>query len=219
MTNFLIVSPPHTAIYTKGIWEKQAYMDPKTKKPKGKPSYQYIALFDGATDIADLKRKAAEAAKAEFGANIDFKKVRFPFKNGDAEADRILKKAAEVAANRGEEPKKTEKDVAFYRGHTVMKTTSQFPPKVVDNNGEDLLDHDALYSGVKVRTEFNFKAAEIEEDGETKRYVSAYFNFVMKVGDAKRIQTGGRSAKDVFKGLLGEKTAEDPTEGMDDIPD
>lgn len=217
MANFLIVSPAHTAIYTKGIWEKQQYMDPKTKKPKGKPSFQYIALFDG--DITDLKRKAKEAAQAEFGANIDLKKVRFPFKNGDAEADRILKKAQEVAANRGEEPKKTEKDVAFYRGHTVMKTTSQYPPKVADNQGNDLLDHDALYSGVKVRSEFNFKATEIEEDGETKRYVSAYFNFVMKVGDAKRIQTGGRSAKDVFKGLLGEKTTEDPTENMDDIPD
>lgn len=213
MANFLIVSPEHQAVYTNGIFEKQQYVDPKTKKPKGKPSYQYIALFTG--DISDMKRKAVEAAKAEFGENVDLKKVRFPFKNGDVEADRILKKAAEVAANRGEEPKKTEKDVAFYRGHTVMKTTSQYPPKVADNKGDDLLDKDAFYSGVKVRTEFNFKATEIDEDGETKRYVSAYFNFVMKTGDAPKIQTGGRSAKQVFAGLLGGSSQEDPT---DDIP-
>lgn len=213
--NFLVVSPPHVAVYTNGIFEKQVYKDPKTKKPKGKETYQYVALFGSDVDITDLKKKAVEAAKAEFGQNVDLKTVRFPFKNGDKEADRILTKAQEVAKNRGEEPKKTEKDVAFYRGNTVMKTTSTFPPKVVDSNGDDLLNKDLIYSGVKVRTEFNFRATEIDENGETKRYVSAYFNFVMKVGDGPKIVTGGRSAKEVFKGLLGGTSNEDPTENAD----
>jgi hypothetical protein len=209
--NFLVVSPVHIAVYTNGIWEKQEYKDPKTKKPKGKAKYQYIALFGADADISDMKKKAVEAAKAEFGANVDLKTVQFPFKNGDKEADRILAKAAETAKNRGEEPKKTEKDVAFYRGNIVMKTTSEYPPKVVDNKGDDILDHDKIYGGVKVRTEFNFRATEIDQDGTIKRYVSAYFNFVMKTGDGPKIMTGGRSAKQVFKGLLGESTTEDPT--------
>lgn len=213
--NFLVVSPEHIAVYTNGIWEKQVYKDPKTGKPKGKESYQYIALFPKDTDISALKQKAVEAAKAEFGPNVDLKGVRFPFKNGDAEADRILAKAQKVAQERGEDPKKTEKDVAFYRGHIVMKTTSAFAPKVVNNQGDDLLDHDQIYGGVKVRSEFNFRATEIDDNGETKRYVSAYVNFIMKTGDGPRIGGGGRNAKEVFKGLLGGSTIEDPTSDID----
>lgn len=213
--SFLTVSPEHTAIFTNGIWEKQAYKNPKTGKPQGKEVYQYVALFDGDADISDMKKKAVEAAKAEFGPNVDLKSVRFPFKSGNAEADRILAKAQKVAQERGEDPKKTEKDVAFYRGKIVMKTTSAYAPKVVDNNGDDLLDHDKIYGGVKVRSEFNFRATEITEGEETKRYVSAYVNFIMKTGDGPRIGGGGRSAKEVFKGLLGGSTTEDPTSDID----
>lgn len=202
----LVVTPEHRAAFVQ-LFEAKAFVDPKTKKPKGEPKYGYLALFANATDISELKAVAIKVAKAKFGDSVDLKTVKFPFKNGDKEAERIVTKAAK----NGKEKK--DSDVAFYRGNVVMKVSSNFEPKVVDNQGNDLLDKAAIYSGVYVRAEFNFRAQLIEaseEEGGDKRYVSAYVNFVMKTKDGERLS--GKSAKEVFKGLLGGSSTADPTD-------
>lgn len=209
--NFLVVTPEHRVAY-EALKEKAVFKD-ENGKPKGDPKFGYLALFPNDTDISELKRTAVAAAKAEFGENVDLKTVRFPFKNGDAEADRILAKSKAKAAKLGQEPKKTEKDVAFYRGNVAVKVTSAYDPKVVDTKAEDILDKSKIYSGMHARSEFNFKAVEIDDPDGPKRYVSAYVNFVMKTRDGERMS--GKSAKDVFKGLLGGTSQVDPTASSD----
>ena len=76
-----------------------------------------------------------------------------------------------------------------------------------------------FYSGAEVIAELNFVAHEIDgvdADGEpiVNRYISAYHNFILKVGEGTRF--GRKSREEVFKGVMGGVSKENPLEDKDD---
>ena len=199
---FIVVTPEFRAAFT-NLFEPKAFV--QNGKARGEPKYSFTALFPISTDLTSVKQTAMAAAQAKWPGLADIGKVvRFPFKNGDKEAERLLAKGG-----------KTEDQVKFYRGNIVLKASTEYKPQVVDRAGNDILKPGDVYSGCYGYAELNFVANEISEGGETKRYVSAYFNFFMKSRDGERL--AGRDAKTVFKGLLGGESNTDPSAG-DDIP-
>jgi hypothetical protein len=202
----IVISPEFRAAHT-NLFEPVAFKDPKTQKPKGDPVYSFLAMFakDGA-DITELKQKAKAVAVAEWGAE-GLAGVKWPFKDGDAEANRILEKAK----SGGKE--KSEDQVKYLRGNILLKCKSAFPPKVGDNKGDEIIDKSKVYSGSYGRAELNFKAQTISDPDGDKKYVTAYFNFYMKTRDGERL--AGRDFKTVFKGLLGGESNADPTADID----
>lgn len=199
----IVVTPEFRAAYT-NLFEPKAFE--RNGKPVGDPVYSFTALFPKSTDITALKQKAKAVAVAEWGEG-GLAGVRWPFKDGDAEAVRLLQKG-EKEGSKG----KSEDQVAFLRGQITLKCKSTFPPKVGDNRGEEIIDKSKVYSGIYGRAELNFRATEIDDGGEVKKYVTPYFNFFMKTRDGERL--AGRDLKTVFKGLLGGESHEDPTDDM-----
>jgi hypothetical protein len=72
-----------------------------------------------------------------------------------------------------------------------------------------------FYSGCMVKAELNLVGSQIESGENTNRYLTAYVNFIVKVGEGERL--GRKSRDDVFKGALGGSSAQDPTTGDEDF--
>lgn len=178
-------------------WPQLAEPKPfiKNGKPRGEPMYTAVDLFDPA-DIGDIKKKIAAVATAKWGSTDG---VRSPLKKGEVEKAKAEKKG---------------KNGDFYDGKIVLKMKSKFRPRVVDRNREEILDLNKVYSGCICRAELNLVAVEMDNDDGPKKYVTAYFNFLMKVADGDRII--GRSASDVFADVEGEDTDYNPSSGLDD---
>ena len=192
-----IVTGPHTAAYT-NLFEPNTYKDKKTGA-EGKPTYGYLGLFKEVDDYKKIVDLAQAIARKEWGDDVDMKTVEMPFKNAAKEADRLVK-----------ENGKSEAQVAFYRQYRgLVKVSTQFKPQVVDKKGEDILDRNEIYSGVVIRAELNLVPRQVRNN----KFIKAYVNFVMKVGDGQRL--AGRDAKSVFKGIMGETSNTDVAD--DDI--
>lgn len=189
----IVVTPEFRMVWP-NLFEAKPFM--RNGKAVGEPKYGMTMLFEPGPELDEFKKIAGKVAKAKFGT-IDG--VTFPFKKGDAEAEK--------AAAKG-------KDGSFYKGLVVVKTSSQFQPQVVDDQSQPIIDHGKIYSGCYGFAEVNFVATEITSDDGVKRYVTAYTNFVMKSRDGDRI--AGRTAKDVFKGIKGKEVDFDPSASMDD---
>lgn len=189
-----IVTPEFVMAFP-NLFEAKPFM--RNGKPKGEPVFGMTMLF-AAADVQVLKDKAAEVARARWPGRA-FGELKFPFKDGNAEA-------AKAKANK--------KDGSFYEGKVVVKTSSKFQPQVVDENKNPILDKSKIYSGVYGFAELNFVAYDGVDGG--KDGVKAYVNFVMKSRDGKRI--AGKDAASVFAGIKGGKSDKDPTAGDDDIP-
>lgn len=206
---FQVVSPEFRIAFP-NLFTPKAFQ--RNGKDTGKPKYGFTALFPVATDISTLKQTAMAAAKAKWpGLENLGTAVRWPFKDGNKEAERLVSKKGPNG-----EAAKSDAQVAFYRGNVLLKASTEYQPEVLDKQGNVIVKHDAIYSGCYCYAEFDFVANEIEDAGETKRYVSAYFNFIMKARDGERLS--GRDGKTVFKNLLGGASNADPTKGLDDIP-
>ena len=200
------VTPVHIASYVNFL-KPVAFK--RNGKETGTPKYGYTGLYS--EDIKAMKDVAIAVARAKWGDDVDLKTVRFPFKNGDKEADRLVN-------HKETSKRKPEAQVALLRGKTIVKASSQFKPDVsefVKGNPEpvEIIDANKIYSGMLGRAELNFVAQGIEEDGEEKKFVTAYINFFLKTGDGQRI--GGRDRKSVFSGVMGGESNTDVTD--DDI--
>jgi len=199
---------PEFRLHFPTLFEPKAFM--RNGKAQGEPKYSGLALFAPDTDLKDLKAMAVKAAR-EMWPDIT-KEALGPifnalFKSGDGEAARLLRVG------------KTEEQVKAYRGQTLVKFSSGFKPQVVDTKGNDILDASKVYAGCYARAELNFVAVAIpapnSPTGEN-RFLTAYVNMVLKTRDGDRLT--GRTAKDVFKAILGGESNADPTGGADDIP-
>lgn len=195
---------PEFTIAFPTVFEAKAYAARPGQEGKGEKSFSYTAMWPTDADLTEVKRTAMAAAKAAWpGLEEIGKNVRFPFKSGDREADRL------VAAGKAEDAVKP------YRGKVILKakTGEKYPPEVLVKRGatvENMQNPRDMYSGCKCMSMVMFRASEVK--GE--KFVSAYFNDVIKVGDGERIF--GRDAKSAYRQLLGGSSAADPT-GDDDI--
>ncbi len=183
-------------------------------KGKGKEKFgAEFVLAPDHPDVAPMKALAAKLAREEWGDNVDFATIEWPFKNGN--------KLSEKRIANG-------KAGDLYAGKVVMRPRSDFAVELSwRENGKTIAvqsDTDAaksqvnqrFYRGVLALGGFTFKAMTVDE----RKFVTCYLNKVYSTGEGKRVG-GGQSAEDAFKGYIGRAKTEDPTKGRvadDDIP-
>ena len=220
---FKLTSP--VAMIYPHLFVPQAYKE--KGKAKGEPKYSARLLFPAdSQDLKDLKALAAKLARAEWpdkafnlktvptaehpqGQTIP--QISFPFKSGDAAAD-----------------KKGGDSVEYMRGKVLMSAKSKNQPQLgYITNGRiiELNDEAAMtaakgqfYSGVQVYAELNlstFPGAEGKLPG-----VTVYLNAILSTGKGERIASA-KSISNTFKGYAGIVSAQDPTApgAGDDVED
>lgn len=163
------------------------------------PQYEADLVFD--TDAIDeMKREAIKVAHAKWPGR-DLKTLKFPFKAGN-----------QTNAKRTEKAKKPIEAIAD-KIVLKVKAAEQYPPQVVDHNGDQIINRTQVYSGCYGFAEINFVAYDGNGE-EIKDGVTVYINAFMKSRDGEKV--GGRDAKQIFAGVIGKQTQEDPTAGLDD---
>jgi len=213
-----IIRLPRCRLLFPNLFEPKAFQ--RNGKPQGEPVYSATFViepdakleFDDGRVITldDVKKKAVEVARAKFPGRPG-NELAWPFKNGDAEAQSALARAAKANKNWGEDR------VAFYRGNTVLKTSTKFEPfVVVGPKGEKVLDASVAYNGVYCTAEINFVAYD-RINPDAKDGVKAYLNGVRIFGGGDRI--GGRDGASAFAGIKGGTSDHAPTGGHDTTAD
>jgi hypothetical protein len=147
---------------------------------KKKDEWAVTILFDKKTaDLSKLKATIVQAAKNEFGANVDLKTL---------DLKRIID---------GDLPNaKGEPRPDYYKGQWVVKAATRLKaPGVVDAQLNKILDPSEIYSGVYANVNVTVKAYSQPNQG-----VTLYLNHLQKVKDGEPI-AGGPQVKDVFAEL------------------
>ena len=162
-----------------------AVFEAKFNDLKKKDEWTVTMLFDKTTnDMAKLKAGMVQAAKNEFGVDIDLKSLD-------------LRRIQD-----GDKPTSTGKDrPAACKGMWVVKAATRLSqPGVVDKALNKILDPSEIYSGVYAHVNVTIKAYK----GPQGDGVTFYLNHVQKVKDGEAL-TGGPKSEDVFEALdLGE---------------
>jgi hypothetical protein len=199
----LVVTPKARLLAFQPVNEATAFIDPKTKKEKGEKSYRATLLIPKTENMDAIKAAMQKAAKVK-NASADYAAWKKCVKDGN--------KLIEKAVAKG----KSADRLSYYKDHWVIEAKSKFAPdlsKAVNGTAVDIeaeLVQREFYSGCYVKAELNFVASEIDNgDDEPNRYISAYHNFLVKVGDGDRL--GRKSRTEVFKGALGGSSSEDPS--------
>jgi len=144
---------------------------------KGKEEWSVTMLFEkGKEDLAKLKQTMIQAAKNEFGPDVDL---------GELDLKRIKDGDAPKADGTEQRPE--------FKGQWVVKAATRLKaPGVVDSRVQKILDPNEIYSGVFANVNVTVKAY-----GQPNRGVTLYLNHVQKVKDGEQIAGGPREA-DVF---------------------
>jgi len=140
-----------------------------------KEQYSVVMLFDKKTaDLSKLKAALVQAAKNEFGPDVDLKTL---------DMKRIIDGDT--------------KDREEQKGQWVVRSkTSISQPGVVDANLNKILDPSEIYSGVYALVNVTAKAYT-----KPKLGVTFYLNHVQKVKDGEPLAGGGPAAETVFDAL------------------
>lgn len=182
---------------------------------KGDPRRELVMLFDrdmvaqegsAHKQLYDTMRQAImEAAKRrwpsrDIRADVQAGTFRWPLIPGE--------KRNEVQVKAGKQSKD------YYEGQMVMQAASKasISLEIVDVKFNPIVDQSAIYSGCwgHVNVTFNPYTGDTgKPDG-----VSVWLNKVIKVKDGDRI--AGRTAREVFSGIVGGETESDAEDGLDD---
>lgn len=141
---------------------------------KGKEEWSVTMLYDkNNSDLTKLKQAMVQAAKNEFGADVDLAAL---------DMKRIIDGDT--------------KDRAEFKGQWVVKAATRLKqPGVVDAHLNKILDPTEIYSGVFANVNVTVKAYAAPNKG-----VTLYLNHVQKVKDGEQIAGGPREV-DVFEEL------------------
>lgn len=175
-----------------------AVFEAKYNELKKKDEWTVTMLFDKATaDMSTIKAAMVQAAKNEFGAEVDLKTLDLKrIQDGDAKTS--------TGKDRPESCK----------GNWVVKAATRLnAPGVVDRNLNKILDPTEIYSGVYANVNVTVKGYK----GPQGNGVTFYLNHVQKVKDGEAL-TGGPVAEDVFNALSLDETQVD-TEAADGVED
>lgn len=195
-------------------------------KPDAKKSYSVQMFFaPDHPDVAVQKKMILQAAQAKWpGLNIaeevKQRKLLVPFKSGDSI---VSKRTAKMAAAGKQDDHKLD----FLKGKVVFKASSDFPTALgVRVKGQGDIDvtednksvhKDAFYNGCLGLWGVSYRAyAAINDDG--KPGVKAYLDIVHSLNSGARIQLGGKSAAEAFKGVAGSAVNESVV-GSDEMDD
>jgi hypothetical protein len=136
---------------------------------QGKKSYQITMVFPEGTDLTALKAAAKECLDAKFPNGC--KNPTNPFGKGDDKVDEWG---------------------SIFKGAIYVRASTQFAPKVVDQNRVEILDADKVYAGCYCRA----LVAPYAYDKAGNRGVSFSLEAVQFLRDGKRI--GGGVSIDMF---------------------
>ena len=153
---------------------------------KKKDEWAVTILFDKKTaDLSKLKAAIIQAAKLEFGPDVDLTTL---------DLKRIIDGDT--------------KDREEFKGQFMVKAATRLKaPGVVDSQLQKILDPSEIYSGVYAHVNVTVKAYAMPNKG-----VTLYLNHVQKVKDGEAF-AGGPKAADVFEELEITET-ETNTEGV-----
>jgi hypothetical protein len=165
----------------------------KVTNLNGKEEYSVVMVFDKTADMSKLKAALIQAAKNEFGPDVDLKTLNLKrIQDGDT------------------------KDREEFKGKWIVRAkTSLGQPGVVDKALNKIIDPSEIYSGVYAHVNITAKAYTLPDKG-----VTFYLNHVQKVKDGEPFVGGRSQAKDVFEelelpaGAVGTTGAAEDLEGM-----
>ena len=180
-----------------------AVFEARFNEQKKKDEWAVTMLFDKKiNNMAALKAGMVQAAKNEFGADVDLKTLDL----------RRIQDGDKPTATGKERP-------ASCAGMWVVKAATRLSqPGVVDKALNKILDPSEIYSGVYAHVNVTIKGYK----GPQGDGVTFYLNHVQKIKDGEAL-TGGPKSEDVFEALdLGDDdvdltadpTADDEMEGM-----
>jgi hypothetical protein len=182
---------PKARIAFPHLFEKEVFK-------KGKPKYSVTLLFPKDTDLSKLKQAAKLAIEERWG-NKKPKKLKTPFKNGDAVDD--------------------DGDLLYpydgYEGCIVLKCSTEFDSLgIVDKHRQYITDPEEIYGGCYGRA--HVTAAAYDQD--TSKGVTFYLNHFQKLDDCEDDERFGNrvSAKDAFDDDVSEKSEADNAFDDDD---
>ena len=208
----------------------------KGGKEQGEPKFGASFTLDPESpDTKSLKSKAMQVAKAKWpgrdvaaesrprvvtdeqGVSMTLPaKFAFPFKSGD-------KLCAERVAKLAKEGKQDDGKGDFQKGKIVIKVSSKFQPRLAVIAGGKIVDLDTpelitlhrgkFFFGAEVLLQVNVVGYDKVGDGGTDG-VTIYPNLILATGKGTRL-SGGASAAEVFKGYVGNISAEDPGSNAD----
>ena len=196
----------------------------KPVAPDAKKSYSTsVALPADHPDVLTQKKMIVAAAKAKWpGLDVQealkTKQIMLPWSTGD-------KLCANRAAELAKAGKEDDHKLDVFKGMIIFKASSDFPvalgvrtPQGDIDITEDnkALHKEAFYTGCKGLIGVSYKAYDAI-NSEAKPGVKAYLDMAFSLNTGTRIKTGGRSAAEAFKGVVGGISHEDPTgNDMDD---
>ena len=219
-----VMTKPGMMIFPK-VLEAEAYR-PKKGQPAAadaKKSFSCGFCLDlDHPDVAPLKTLILQVAKTEWpaldiNAAVKANVFHIPFAYGN----KLIEARTAVLAAGGKEPDGKydfQKDKIIFNSSTGEK----YPPALgvrtkqgdidlsPDNQG---LHKNAFYTGCLGLGVFNVKPYTISA---TNKGVKLYLTTVHSLNSGARIQVGGRSASETFKGVAGSAVAENPEAGMDE---
>lgn len=193
------------------LLEAKAFM--KNGKAQGEPKFgaNLIVPADH-PDLKAMKELVTKLARQRW-PDKPFSELAFPFSSGD--------KLADARKAKGKE------DGDYQRGKVVMNVKSKYEPRLsyLENGRIVDLETDTakqmakgkFYNGVEILAQLNFVPYD-PIGSNAKGGVTAYLNMVLSTGKGKRLSSGS-TASEVFKGYVGNVSAEDPTGGdsLDDV--
>lgn len=208
------MTKPAMMLYAAQAVVPQAYA-PFGKKPKqdAKKVYSCQMVFDpDHPDVATQKQMILQAGKAKFpgldiAAEVKAGKFKVPFSSGDKI---VAKRTAKLlAAGKADDHK-----LDFLKGKVVFKAASDFPTALgvrikgqgdIDVNEDNKSVHkDAFYNGCSGLWGVSYRAYDaVNDSDDAKPGVKAYLDIVHSLNTGARIQLGGRSAAEAFKGVAG----------------
>jgi len=199
------------------LFDPKSFKGPNGKD-KGDPKYSAtFVLKNDHPDLQGLKAKVVEVAKAKWPgrdviADMKAGAIKLPFSAGEK---LIEKRVAKLKAAGKEDDGKGK----FQEGSTVFKAKSDYPPglgvvangQIVEVTQDNKAVHRAaFYFGVQCLFRLNFSAYDGVDEG--KPGVTAYLDMVLSLNKGDRL-AGRQSAADIFKGVAGLISTEDPTAG------
>lgn len=176
-----IVTEEFTAVWTH-LFKPHAF-----KGDTDKARYSVEMLFDP-DDVDEMVEAAKEVARLNF-PDEPLKDIKFPFKKGDALAEKAKKK---------------ERDGEYYRGKIMVRAHSKEPPAICDLQYNYIIDPNKVHAGCKGRAEITFAPYENDLTGKG---ITVYLNSYQHTAAGERI--GGRDMKKIF-GSYRAETDDDP---------
>lgn len=192
-TGIGIVSFPHLT---------QAQAD-KNKNDKGEPVFdlQFLIPKSDRESARAVLAAIKKVGEAKWGAN--WKKVRSPLRDGDAEKDELT----EDGSTKGDKyPERL--------GHYFINARSKRPVGVVDRQRQALLGEDDIYGGCKAKINVTFYPySQAGNHG-----IGVALNGVQKIADGESFGSGRPSVESMFDLLEDDGLDLDETEDEIDEP-